>query len=84
MISARTTSRTILRTLRRVLFEVAADPALREARAELRLTGFCLLPRSKYQAITRLAASPGGAQRRSTSAPRPGNTRPTLASRYAP
>ena len=84
LISARTTSRTILRTLRRVLFEVAADPALREARAELRLTGFCLLPRSKYQAITRLAASPGGAQRRSTSAPRPGNTRPTLASRYAP
>jgi ABC-type phosphate/phosphonate transport system substrate-binding protein len=52
LISARTTSWATLRTLRKALFDVASDPMLGDVRTALRLTGFCLLPRSRYHAIS--------------------------------
>jgi ABC-type phosphate/phosphonate transport system substrate-binding protein len=81
LISAWTTSQANLKLLRRALFDVAADTTLREARSALRLTGFCLLPRSRYRAIGQPIATPVADQLDRTSARSPGNTRPTLASR---
>ncbi len=86
LITAKATSWATLRALRRALFDVASDPTLNEVRTTLRLTGFCQLPLSRYAAISRLGqqTKASGDQVDSTSAPRPGNTRPTLACRYSP